>query len=107
MAKLSGPGAAMAKLSEPEAGARLAEEATGRLSEPGAAGARLSAKLFDPETAGARLSEPEAGVEKLMAATKELTAEGNVAKGGGGERAGSATKDSDSEGAGGTTEPGH
>ena len=89
MAKLSGPGAAMAKLSEPEAGARL------------------SAKLFEPETAGARLSEPEAGVEKLMAATKELTAEGNVAKGGGGERAGSATKDSDSEGAGGTTEPGH
>jgi hypothetical protein len=67
----------MAKLSEPEAGARLAEEATGRLSEP--------------ETAGARLSEPE----------------GNVAKGGGGERAGSATKDSDSEGAGGATEPGH
>ena len=46
----------MAKLSEPEAGARLAEEAT--------------AKLFEPETAGARLSEPEAGVEKLMAATK-------------------------------------
>ena len=84
MAKLSGPGAAMAKLSEPEAGARLAEEATAKLSEP--------------ETAG---------VEKLMAATKELTAEGNVAKGGGGERAGSATKDSDSEGAGGTTEPGH
>ena len=97
----------MAKLSEPEAGARLAEEATAKLSEPETAGARLSAKLFEPETAGARLSEPEAGGEKLMAATKELTAEGNVAKGGGGERAGSATKDSDSEGAGGTTEPGH
>ena len=50
------PWAAMAKLSGPEAGAALAEAATGKLSEPEAA----TAKLSGPEAAMAKLPEPQA-----------------------------------------------